>query len=380
MHGKASGPDLGITIVVLAKDEERCIARCLDSVVDRGFDVLVIDTGSEDATGRIVAAYEDRGVRLRRIRWPDSFAEARNVALDTVDEGWIVFLDADEWLTERAAGELASRLASVSSLEGLSGLVFAPKIIEEDSGKSDDAIPRIFRAESSIRFRGPVHEYPVVAGNPDTRVGLVGLDLEFRHDGYQPAVAQAKRKLDRNVGLLNTALASEPDNPRWLYFIVRDGFVTLGREQIVEVCTRLRELAFTGVHTADLLSARDYQALTLPVACQALIALGDLRTAHQYCDELDEIEADNPDAHYLRSMAELATGTVTAQDLLRTVRLRKNDVLVARSILDPAGGHLDALIVALLQRFRGKADAERYLDMCNPWTDMFFERSNLRTA
>jgi hypothetical protein len=58
----------------------------------------------------------------------------------------------------------------------------------------------------------------------------------------------------------------------------------------------------------------DYQALTLPVACQALIALGDLRTVHQYCDDLDDL-----DAHYLRSTADLATGTVTAQ----AVRIRR---------------------------------------------------------
>ncbi|ALG10521.1 hypothetical protein [Kibdelosporangium phytohabitans] len=95
---------------------------------------------------------------------------------------------------------------------------------------------------------------------------------------------------------MKTALASEPDNPRWLCFFVRDGFVALGRDSIVEACTRLRELASSGVHTADLLSARDYQTLILPAACQALIALGDLRTAYRYCDELDELEADTPDA------------------------------------------------------------------------------------
>ncbi|ALG10520.1 hypothetical protein [Kibdelosporangium phytohabitans] len=64
-------------------------------------------------------------------------------------EGWVVFVDADEWLTERAAGELASRLASVSGLEGLPGIVFAPKIIDEDTGKTYETIP----ASSSRRAR-----------------------------------------------------------------------------------------------------------------------------------------------------------------------------------------------------------------------------------
>jgi len=41
-------------------------------------------------------ATRDRGVRLTRSPWSNSFAQARNVAIDAVATGLIVFLDADE--------------------------------------------------------------------------------------------------------------------------------------------------------------------------------------------------------------------------------------------------------------------------------------------
>ncbi|MBP2324692.1 hypothetical protein JOF56_005077 [Kibdelosporangium banguiense] len=371
-----------ISIAVLAKDEERCIARCLDSVADRGFDVLVVDTGSADKTLDIVAEYTDRGVRLLHHPWPDSFAEVRNFAIESVASGWIVFLDADEWLTERAADELSACLESLSELADLSSLVFAPRIFEVDSGVFDDSIPRIFLADGPIRFCGAVHEYPAVAGIPGASVGLVGLDLEFRHDGYERTVVQAKGKLERNLALLDAARMADPGNPRWYFYTIRDGLPVLDRDQLVCLVSALEELLDSGVETGDLLGPRHYYGLALSFACQGLVVHGDWPTVHRYCDRLDALgERENPDAHYFRSMSELLHGVVTEDDLLRTVRLRGDEELIATgSAVDPSGRHLDAVIATLVAIFRGEAEAERYRELCVPWNDMFFEASRLRAG
>lgn len=371
-----------ITIAILARDEERCIARCLDSVVGHGFDVLVVDTGSADSTPDIVAGYRDRGVGLLRFPWPDSFAEVRNFAIDSVGAGWVVFVDADEWLTERAAADLADCLESLSDLEELGRLVFAPKIFEVDRGVHHDSIPRIFQAGGRIRFRGPVHEYPVVAGEPDTAVDLVGVDLEFRHDGYRPAVIEAKGKTARNLALLEVAHARDPGNPRWLYYLIRDGLPVLGRDRVVELCARLEELAGAKAETGGPFGPLRYYGLALSFACQALIMNGDWVTVHRFCDRLDGLrDGTDPDAHYFRSMSDVLHGTATERDLLRTIRLRGDEELVANgSAVDPAGRHLDALIAVLVELFRGTAEAGRYRDLCVPWTDVFFERSVLRSS
>jgi glycosyltransferase involved in cell wall biosynthesis len=369
-----------VSVVILTRNEERCIARCLASVIGRGFDdIVVVDTGSVDRTLSIVAGYRPYGVRSVQVPWPDSFAEVRNIAIETVKTGWIVFLDADEWLDERTSESLIACLASLTGIRGLDRLVFAPIIRHVDRDDVIEDVPRIFTADSAIRYRGAVHEYPVLPGVVDEPVGMVGLDIVFRHDGYDPAVVHAKKKRNRNLGLLRTARKRDPDHPRWLYFLVRDGLPVLDRAQILDLCAALRGLVGRDPATGDRRDARQYLRLTLYLACQGLAAMGDWSTVHRYCDELDRIDqCESPDAHYLRSVAELLNGVVTERDLLRTMRIRRADELVSTSAVDTSGRHLDALIVALLARLRSPSDADRYRELCTPWTDVFFERSRLR--
>jgi glycosyltransferase involved in cell wall biosynthesis len=369
-----------VSVVILARDEERCIARCLDSVVGRGFDnIVVVDTGSLDKTLSIVDSYRRHGVRPIRLPWPDSFAEARNFAVQTVGTGWIVFLDADEWLDQRSAEQLSACLASLTGIPGLDRLVFAPVIHHVDRDEVTEDVPRIFRADSPIRYRGAAHEYPVVPGAVDEPVGMVSLDIVVHHDGYDEGVVNSKDKRGRNLGLLRAARKADPDNPRWLYFLIRDGLAVLDHEQLLHLCATLRDLVERNPATGDRLGARQYYRRAMCVACQGLAAMGDWSTVHHYCDELDRIDQrDSPDSHYLRSVAELFNGVVVDRDLLQTMKLRRDNELVSTSAIETTGRHLDAVIVAQLARLRGTSPADRYRELCDPWTDVFFERSKLR--
>jgi hypothetical protein len=360
-----------VTVVVLARDEERCIARCLDSVTGRGFDrVIVVDTGSVDRTLSIVDGY---GVQSIQVPWSNSFADSRNHAIDLVKTGWIVFLDADEWLADRSADQLGPCLASLSTVRHPERLALAPVIHHPDSGRSVLDVPRVFRADSGIRYRGAVHEYPVLPGTarpPD----LAGLDIWFHHDGYLPEVAIAKGKTDRNLALLRAARDEDPDNPRWLYFLVRDGLPALGRTRLIDACTSLRVLAERDAPTGDRRTAREYYRLTMYEACQGLAVIGDWNTVRGYSEELD-----GPDGHYYRTMADLFTGKADEGDLLETIRLRRDEEWVSTGALNASGAHLDALIAALLDRLRGSTAADGYRELCAPWTDLFFAESKQRT-
>jgi glycosyltransferase involved in cell wall biosynthesis len=369
-----------VSVVILAKDEQRCIARCLDSVLGLGADrVLVVDSGSTDETTAIVARYRRHGVELAEVPWPGSFAELRNFAIEAVGTGWIVFLDADEWIDRSSAGQLVACLESLTVLRGRERLVFAPVIRHVGRDRVMEDVARIFLADGPVRYRGAVHEYPVCAGPVDEPVGLVGLDLVFHHDGYEPAVIDAKDKRHRNLRLLEAAAKADPGNPRWPYFLVRDGLPVLDRRRILQLCGTLRELAERDPGTGDRLKARHYYRRALCIACQGLAVLGDWTTVRGCAGELDRVdEGDSPDAHYFRSVADLVEGGLSGTALVRTVRLRRDEDLVSASAVDGDGRHLDALIAALLERFKSASEAERYRELCAPWTDEIFERSRLR--
>jgi Glycosyl transferase family 2 len=379
----STGSTIPKSVVVLARDEERCVARCLDSVIGRGFDdILVVDTGSIDATLDIVTGYRGSGVRLVRTPWPDSFADVRNFAVESVRAGWIIFLDADEWLGAGSAERLSQCLDDLSSIEDLSQTTFAPTISDVGQAGHVDDVPRIFRTDTRIRYRGQVHEYPVVEGAADTPVDLVSIDIEFLHDGYHPVVLRQKDKERRNRTLLAAARACEPFNPRWPYFAIRDSLAVLDGGQIVSLCDRLAHLAGQKAlpGSADRADAGTYYRRALGVACYALTAQGEWYSVERLCAEIDRLDGGGSiDSAFFRSMVAILAECASDRDLRRVIEIRDDEERLAKSTICTRGRHLDAVLTVLLERRRGRSDADRYRELCPAWTDPFFQDSRLRT-
>jgi hypothetical protein len=214
----------------------------------------------------------------------------------------------------------------------------------------------------------------VIPGDPDEPVGLVGVDIQVNHDGYDRSVAIGKNKRQRNLALLEAARVAEPDNPRWWYFTIRDGLPVLGHSQLVNICEVLKRLADQPIRTGDRRSGREYYRLALGPACEGFAAMGDWSSVHRYCADLPDV-----DAHYFRAIPALLGGAVTKRDLVGAIELRGDDDLVSGSVLDPSGRHLDAVIIALLERVQSAAKAEQYRAMCDFWSDTFFACSRLRS-
>ncbi|MBU4307525.1 MAG: glycosyltransferase [Candidatus Aminicenantes bacterium] len=89
---------IDISIIVPAKNEGENIRRCLDMVMAQEcsyvFEVIVIDSGSQDDTVAIVK--ENKNIRLVEIR-PDEFAhgKTRNLGAKLAKGNFLVFLNAD---------------------------------------------------------------------------------------------------------------------------------------------------------------------------------------------------------------------------------------------------------------------------------------------
>lgn len=91
-----------VVLVMIARDEERCIGRALSSASAFVDELIVLDTGSTDSTVDIARAC---GARVQRFEWRDDFAAARNAALALSSASYNFILDADEWVE---SGGLAS--------------------------------------------------------------------------------------------------------------------------------------------------------------------------------------------------------------------------------------------------------------------------------
>ncbi len=86
-----------ISLCMIVKNEERVLARCLDSVADLMDEIIIVDTGSTDSTKEIAARYTDK---IYDFSWIDDFSAARNFAFSKASMEYIYSADADEVLSD----------------------------------------------------------------------------------------------------------------------------------------------------------------------------------------------------------------------------------------------------------------------------------------
>lgn len=102
---------MNLTVVILTRDEELHIERAIRSVKGIASRVFIADSGSIDATVRLAEAL---GAEVRFHPWSNHAAQF-NWALSQLptDTGWVLRLDADEYVTEGLAREIAMRLPAL---------------------------------------------------------------------------------------------------------------------------------------------------------------------------------------------------------------------------------------------------------------------------
>jgi glycosyltransferase involved in cell wall biosynthesis len=90
-----------ITATIITQDEERNIARTIESLRCAD-EILIVDSGSVDRT---VELAENLGARVIEAGWR-GFAGQKNWAAEQASNDWILSLDADEALSESLEAEI----------------------------------------------------------------------------------------------------------------------------------------------------------------------------------------------------------------------------------------------------------------------------------
>ncbi len=203
----ATGMRLSLCMIV--RDEQEMLPRCLASVADAVDEIVIVDTGSTDATVEIARSF---GARVLFHEWTGSFAQARNVSFDAAKGDWLLCLDADEVLVEEDAPLLRSltgrtwREAFYLSETNYTG------DLEDGTAVTHNAL-RVFRNRPEYRFEGRLHEQIAhcLPGYLPERIEASGVRIE--HYGYLGAVRDSREKSRRNIELLRLQQAESPPTP-----------------------------------------------------------------------------------------------------------------------------------------------------------------------
>jgi len=205
----ASRQAKGITIslCMIVKNEEEVLARCLASVQDIADEIIIVDTGSTDRTKAIAGQFTNK---IYDFQWIDDFSAARNISFSLATQAYILWLDADDYLTGQDRQLLLDLKRTLDPT--VDSVTMDYHLLVDDAGKVLHSIRRnrLVRRACGFRWIGAVHEYLEVSGK------VFDSAIAVRHQ-------KEKQHTDRNLRIYRRRLeAGEEFNPRDLYYFANE--------------------------------------------------------------------------------------------------------------------------------------------------------------
>ena len=144
-----------ISLCMIVRDEEDVLGRCLESVYDLVDEIVIVDTGSQDGTKEIAAAYTER---IFDFTWIDDFAAARNAAFAKASCAYCMWLDADDVLLAADRQKFKDLKAGLGAQVDVVMLPYNVGFDAQGNVTFSYYRERIIRNNGTMCWQGAVHE------------------------------------------------------------------------------------------------------------------------------------------------------------------------------------------------------------------------------
>lgn len=248
-----------ICLMMIVKNEENTISRCLESVAPWISQYLIVDTGSTDKTKeKICEAMVGVPGQVFDRQWVN-FGHNRTelMALMPDDCDYALLLDAD--MTVSVKPELFTKVPNSDCL------------MLRVAGSREYRMPYLVRKGPNYRYVGSTHEY-ITADQNLSRETFDGFTIHHHADG-----GSRSDKFERDEKLLKNDLILDPNNSR-THFYLGQTFRDLGRfEEAIASYQKSKELSgwveeryVSALEAAKLLLILGDQGLALDLFLQAI--------------------------------------------------------------------------------------------------------------
>lgn len=259
---------MNLSICMIVKDEADNLRQLLPKLVATGAEVIVVDTGSQDETPRVIQ--EHLGTQYF-FKWIHDFSAARNYSISLATQPWVLWLDADDDLDDfsfqrilnlcqgSAPGSSAFRFVIRNPIE------VSPQgeTLQEEVFKQIRLFPRLYPKQSvGPQFRSKIHE-ELRSHIEENKLLIQDTPIEIIHGGYvDPELRAAKSA--RNLEILEHAISSGDQDPYLLMEYGHALFQVQNFEQALEQYAQIWSLElddqlelkrFTPVFIANTLKA-----------------------------------------------------------------------------------------------------------------------------
>ena len=222
---------LPLSVVVVAKNEEQNLPRCLGSVAGWAAEIVVVLNDTTDQSETIALGL---GATVHHQTWL-GYRDTKNLALDLASHTWVLALDADEEVSPALRAEIASFFAR-GEHERYSGARFPRKVwfIDRWITHGDwypDYSLRLFRRDKA-RWGGDAHVHEKI----DIEGAVAKLRGDLHHYSF-PTLSSHVSKMNLFADLFvkqqvenenSFSLPHAVTRPWWRFFrayVLRGGFL-----------------------------------------------------------------------------------------------------------------------------------------------------------
>ena len=209
-----------LSLCMIVKDEEDVLGRCIDSVKSIVDEIIIVDTGSVDATKDIAKSYTDK---VYDFKWIDDFSAARNFSFSKATKDYILWLDADDVILENDRIKLKKLKYNIKDDVDLVMLKY--NVAFDKGGRPTFSYyrERILKRDMKYMWTGEIHEVIELYGN------IIYEDIAVTHKKIKA------NTLDRNLRIYEKIISSGKElDSRQEYYYAKELFYNNKIDKAIE--------------------------------------------------------------------------------------------------------------------------------------------------
>lgn len=206
-----------ITAVVITKNEEKMLLQCLNTLKWVN-ELIVVDTGSTDKTVKIAKKF---GARVIGYLAGKNFSDWRNKGLKEAKGEWLLYIDADERVTQALREEVIEKCQMEKGYSAYAipriNVVLGKEL--KHGGWYPDYQKRLFLKENLKNWKGELHEEPEFQGELSH---LKNPMLHLKHESFAEMVEKTNLWSETEAKLMYEAHHPMMNIPRFISAMCRE--------------------------------------------------------------------------------------------------------------------------------------------------------------
>ena len=201
-------------LALIARNEEKNLARCLDSVQGLFDEIVVVDTGSTDKTKQVAI---DHGAKVFDFEWIDDFSAARNFSFSKITCQYVMWLDCDDILLPNDVNQVKQLKENFQAEVYIMPYNYA----QDEYGNSLilSPLPRILKNSPELIWHDECHEY--LNYPMSYRIAQIPIIVSHRR-----SVNDQAKDGGRNLRILAKAVKKRPKESRLRFYYGKEMFFT----------------------------------------------------------------------------------------------------------------------------------------------------------